>query len=200
MSSARRARRLSTGEIYYRIMAFQPRSPASHNQMLGRRTRETFATNIEEEFENSAAKRLKRFDSTPSSLLCDISEDNTTTRPQLPSDASRDISDSEAESDRDGTFPRSSQQTDLESTLPQIKTDKEAIAGYETRRATEEGELDLRERLGQRNWIRGKSSIYVDAFNLTLETVLEDESHLFNEVEMAVFSHWNRLGYEAQYL
>lgn len=166
--------------------------------MLGRRTRETFATNTEEEFENSAAKRLKRFDSTRSSLLGDYSEDNTT-RPPLPSDSSREITDSEAESDRDETFPRSSQQTDLESTLPPITTDKEAIAGYEARRATE-GELDLRERLGQRNWIRGKSSIYVDAFNLTLETVLEDESHLFNEAEMAVFSHWNSLCYEAQYL
>lgn len=167
--------------------------------MLGRRTREIFAANTEEEFENSAAKRLKRFDGTRSSLLCDYSGDNTT-RPQLPSDASREITDSEAESDRDEKFPRSSQQTDLEGTLPPTKTDKEAIAGYEARRATEEGELDLRERLGQRNWIRGKSSIYVDAFNLTLETVLEDESHLFNEAEMAVFSHWNRLGYEAQYL
>lgn len=167
--------------------------------MLGRRTRETFVTNTEEEFEDSAAKRLKRFDSSRSSLLCDLSEGNTT-RPQLASDASRDISDSETESGLDGIFPRSSQQTGLESTLPQIIADKEAIAGYEARRATEKGELDLRERLGQRNWTRGKSSIYVDAFNLTLETVLEDESHLFNEAEMAIFSQWNRLSYESQYL
>lgn len=180
-------------------MAFQPRSPASHNQMLGRRTRDTYVTTIEDELENAAAKRLKRFDSTGSSLLCDYSEDDKT-RLQLPSPASREVTDSEAESDQDEIFPRSSQQTDLESTLPPIKTDKEAIAGYEARRATEEGELDLRERLGQRNWIRGKSSIYVDAFNLTLETVLEDESHLFNEAEMAVFRHWNKLNYEAQYL
>lgn len=167
--------------------------------MLGRRKRDTYATTIEEEFESSAAKRLKRFDSTRSSLLCNYSEDDTTC-PQLPSPASREITDSEVESDEDEIFPRSSQPTDLESTLPPIKTDKEAIAGYEARRATKEGELDLRERLGQRNWIRGKSSIYVDAFNLTLETVLEDESHLFNEAEMTVFSHWNKLDYEAQYL
>lgn len=177
-------------------MAFQPRSLASHNQMLGRRT---CATTIEDELENSAAKRLKRFDSTRSSPLCDYSEDDAT-RPQLPSLASREITDSEADSDQEEIFPHSSQQTDLESTLPPIKTDKEAIAGYEARRATEEGELDLRERLGQRTWIRGKSSIYVDAFNLTLETVLEDESHLFNEAEMAVFKHWTKLDYEAQYL
>lgn len=180
-------------------MAFQPRSPASHNQMLGRRTREINSTNIEEDFKNSAAKRFKRFDSTRSSRLCDYSEDDTT-RPQLPSPTAREITDSEAESDQDEIFPRSSQQTDLESTLPPIKTDKEAIAGYEARRATEEGELDIRERIGQRNWTLGKSSIYVDAFNLTLETVLEDESHLFNEAERAVFSHWNKLDYEAQYL
>ena len=167
--------------------------------MLGQRTRDTYATNIEEDFENSTTKRLKRFDSIRSSILCDYSEDDTT-RSQLPSAASREITDSEAESEQGEIFSCSSQQTDLESTLPPIQTDKEAIAGYEARRATEEGELDLRERLGRRNWIRGKSSIYVDAFNLALETVLEDESQLFNDAEMAVFSHWNKLGYEAQYL
>ena len=48
--------------------------------------------------------------------------------------------------------------------------------------------------------MRGRSSIYVDAFNLALETVLEEESHLFNEPELAVFDNWKALDYEAQYL
>ena len=50
------------------------------------------------------------------------------------------------------------------------------------------------------SWINGQSSIYVDAFNLALETVLEDESHLFDAREMKVFNEWKQLGYEAQYL
>ena len=67
-------------------------------------------------------------------------------------------------------------------------------------RATEDVPEDLKARLSQRNWTRGKSSIYVDAFNLALETVLEDEGHLFDEKEMEVFNQWKGLEYEAQYL
>ena len=54
--------------------------------------------------------------------------------------------------------------------------------------------------LNHRNWTKGKSSIYVDAFNLALETVLDDERHLFDEKEMEVFNQWRVLHYEAQYL
>lgn len=45
-----------------------------------------------------------------------------------------------------------------------------------------------------------RSSIYVDAFNIALDTVLEQEEHLFNEKEKAVFAAWRGLDYEAQYL
>jgi fanconi-associated nuclease 1 len=45
-----------------------------------------------------------------------------------------------------------------------------------------------------------RSSIYVDAFNIALDTVLEHEEHLFNEKEKAVFAAWRGLDYEAQYL
>ncbi|CAK7271917.1 hypothetical protein SEPCBS119000_004852 [Sporothrix epigloea] len=45
-----------------------------------------------------------------------------------------------------------------------------------------------------------RSSIYVDAFNIALDTVLEQEGHLFSEKERAVFSAWRGLDYEAQYL
>ncbi|EPE02501.1 coiled-coil domain-containing protein mtmr15 [Ophiostoma piceae UAMH 11346] len=45
-----------------------------------------------------------------------------------------------------------------------------------------------------------RSSIYVDAFNIALDTVLEQEEHLFNDREKAVFAAWRQLDYEAKYL
>ncbi|KAK6501825.1 hypothetical protein TWF481_009648 [Arthrobotrys musiformis] len=70
--------------------------------------------------------------------------------------------------------------TGLESSLPEL-TDQEAITREENS--------------GPR-----KSSIYVDAFNLALDTVLEEEGYLFDEAEHAVFERYRRLEYEAQYL
>ncbi len=91
--------------------------------------------------------------------------------------------------------------TELESTLPPVRTDKEAIAEYESMRAVgEDIPLGLRECLKARSWVKGTGSIYVDAFNLALETVLEDEGHLFDEAETEVFNQWKALDYEAQYL
>ncbi|KAL2375324.1 coiled-coil domain-containing protein MTMR15 [Blastomyces gilchristii SLH14081] len=96
-----------------------------------------------------------------------------------------------------------STQTDLETALLPIKTDNEAIANYEISKAQEikieKGAKSL-QRYEERHWVKGKSSIYVDAFNLALENVLEDEAHLFDETEMAVFNHWRGLPYESQYL
>ena len=89
----------------------------------------------------------------------------------------------------------------METSLPAVKTDKEAIDDYEAQRASQlscdEGPA---KRLDKRSWVRGKSSIYVDAFNLALDTVLEDESALFDEKEKTVFARWRQLSYEAQYL
>ncbi|OJD25846.1 hypothetical protein ACJ73_02782 [Blastomyces percursus] len=80
-------------------------------------------------------------------------------------------------------------QTALETAILPIKTDNEAIAGYEIskvqEKTTENGATTLHHRYAERKWVKGKSSIYVDAFNLALETVLEDEAHLFDETEMA---------------
>ena len=45
-----------------------------------------------------------------------------------------------------------------------------------------------------------KSSLYVDAFNLALDTVLEDESYLFDEEEHKIFEVYRKLEYQAQYL
>jgi len=98
--------------------------------------------------------------------------------------------------------------TQLETALPPIQTDEEAIEAYEAYKAGESALQDQEQgdtsttqsRLESRSWVRGRSSLYVDAFNLALDTVLEDESHLFNEAEMKLFSDWRALDYEAQYL
>lgn len=187
-------------------MALQARSPASHNQILGHRVRHSPSTNYDDDFETPTAKRLKRLDSTDSSLSrredSDLeNEGRTTAILRTPVRPSQEIPDSEAESDEDDNVSRDgNQKTELESALPPVKIDTEAIAEYEATRAAEAQSLDLNGRLGQRKWVPGKSSIYVDAFNLALETVLEDESHLFDEAEMAVFEQWRDMSYEGQYL
>lgn len=112
------------------------------------------------------------------------------------------IPDSDAEDgdeEIDPDEPPSTQRTDIEQALPPIKTDREAIQEYEALRAAEAAS-DVEKRLGTREWVQGKSSIYVDAFNLALETVLEEESHLFDQAEMRVFEEWRALSYEGQYL
>lgn len=189
-------------ELRNNPMVLQTQNPASHNQMLGQRILHPPSTNFDDEFHTPTAKRLKRLDSADSSLSRRLSddEDDRASSPKRP--PSREVPDSEAETDEeDEHTPNTSHKTELESALPPVKTDKEAIAEYEATRAAEApGNLDLHERLGQRKWVQGKSSIYVDAFNLALETVLDDESHLFDEAEMAVFEHWRNLSYEGQYL
>jgi Fanconi-associated nuclease 1 len=100
-----------------------------------------------------------------------------------------------------------SSQTDLETSLPAIETDEHAIREYEASQ-TEKNEHDeetesgpgLHVRLRDGVWQKGKSSIYVDAFNLALETVLDEESHLFDASELCIFDEWKGLAYESQYL
>ncbi|RMD39705.1 hypothetical protein DV735_g5428, partial [Chaetothyriales sp. CBS 134920] len=75
--------------------------------------------------------------------------------------------------------------------LPPLKTDQEAIDEYESSKAAQSI-------LGEHEHHR--SSIYLDAFNLALDTVLDEERHLFNESELRVFEKWAALDYEAQYL
>ncbi|CAJ2501987.1 Uu.00g048400.m01.CDS01 [Anthostomella pinea] len=91
--------------------------------------------------------------------------------------------------------------TAIESSLPEVKPDKEALEEYATFKASQEDNADTATaRLDSRKWVRGKSSLYVDAFNLALGTVLDEESHLFDEKERAIFDQWNHLDYEAQFL
>ncbi|KAL1884807.1 hypothetical protein Plec18167_002399 [Paecilomyces lecythidis] len=128
-------------------------------------------------------------DQTPPTPRLDVSDTGLISYPELPV-----LDDPEA--------PLPSSQTELETSLPDIATDKDAIERYEASQAaeTQDGELGLQQRFGERKWLKGKSSIYVDAFNLALETVLEEEAHLFDEAEMEVFNQWRGLSYETQYL
>ena len=89
--------------------------------------------------------------------------------------------------------PSNFRKTDLEAALPLIDENAAAIGKYEAHHENESTTSSAK-------WIPGRSSIYVDAFNLALDTVLEDESRLFDEAENSVFQHWRDLNYEAQYL
>ena len=171
-------------------------SPSKHNSMLGKTVTHPKSTNFDEEeeaFGTPPAKRLKREQP-------DESQSEAATF--FKKESRKDVTpDSDADSDEE-VYEESpqSRRTDLESALPPIQTDKEAIDAYEASRAAEQAEPGLKERLDGQNWTRGKSSIYVDAFNLALNTVLDDEGHLFDEAEHAVFKQWNELAYETQYL
>ncbi|EFZ00570.2 VRR-NUC domain protein [Metarhizium robertsii] len=91
--------------------------------------------------------------------------------------------------------------TAFENVLPPTQTDADAIEEYEqTRSSQKEADNDGTTANTKSLWIKGRSSIYVDAFNLALDTVLEEESELFDEKEIEVFRRWKVLSYEAQYL
>jgi len=179
-------------------MVLQPRGTTSHNAMLGRRVPHPASTKFHDDDNEPVAKRLKTFESTDGEDSRGVSDDENTLRPQGYRDEIPNSEDEEALEDEEKLIL--SRPTELESALPQIKTDKEAIEEYEAMRAAEDVPEDLKARLTQRSWTKGKSSIYVDAFNLALETVLDDEGHLFDDKEMEVFKQWRKLEYEAQYL
>ena len=96
--------------------------------------------------------------------------------------------------------------TPLEIAISQVAgTDEEAFAEYKEAMqasAQDDGPQEANDPHGRPStkWEPGKSSIYVDAFNLALDTVLEDEAHLFSVDELEVFVQWRKLGYQAQYL
>lgn len=105
--------------------------------------------------------------------------------------------DGDVSSGGDMEIPNS--QTELESSLPDIETGREAIEEYEMIHSEEQQDGEG-QKLRDGRWEKGRSSIYVDAFNLALETVLDEEAHLFNEAELEVFRQWKNLPYESQYL
>lgn len=143
---------------------------------------------------------------TPSARTDDESVKETSGHLNLPTLSRRDTDSTDAADlsvGNEDSGNLKSSQTDLEISLPPVKADEEAIKEYETARAAEVEEtesLTLEQRLGERRWHKGRSSIYVDAFNLALETVLNEEAHLFDQTELDVFHRWRLLSYEAQYL
>ncbi|KAI8676806.1 hypothetical protein LRP88_10177 [Fusarium phalaenopsidis] len=100
--------------------------------------------------------------------------------------------------DQDVDGPRP---TDFENAMAPTDGGTKAIEEYEAIKssqasAEDEGTTEKAQPL----WVKGRSSIYLDAFNLALDTVLEEESHLFDDKENEVFRQWRALDYEAQYL
>lgn len=93
-------------------------------------------------------------------------------------------------------------QTGLETFIPAPRTDENAISNYEASKAKQNGVLESTDtgQLYRGQYTKGKSSIYIEAFNHAVESVLRDESHLFNDNEMALFHYWRTLSYESQYL
>lgn len=182
-----------------RAMVLQEVPLGLHNQMTRPSSRHSLTVNFDDDLELPAPKRLKRLESTDGGDSYEIQEHGQGGGRVNQKD---EVRDSEADSDTDDVVSSTNtKQTDLETALPPLKADKEAIAEYEAFRASQNDiPSDSEGRLNQRKWVKGKSSIYVDAFNLALETVLGDEGHLFDEAEMEIFEQWRGLSYEAQYL
>jgi fanconi-associated nuclease 1 len=169
-----------------------------HNQLLGEKVPHPISTNFNDDFSNPPAKRLKRNDSMSSTDVSD--DDSTPARTHSPPLTNRpEIPDSEDDGEDDNARPCAGQ-TQLETALPPIHTDTEAIEEYEAYKAGQAESSSLQDRLSNNIWTKGRSSIYVDAFNLALNTVLDDEGHLFDEAEMSFFRQWRELAYESQYL
>ncbi|KAF2847891.1 hypothetical protein T440DRAFT_184625 [Plenodomus tracheiphilus IPT5] len=172
-------------------MALNPQKPSKHNQMntISRFIKHPKSTNFDGE-QDRPAKRQKTGDSPK--------KPPPTPRRTI----KREIADSDAEDDDDVVVKEEKEhKTDLENTLPPVKTGEEAIKEYEAFKASQEDKVEVTgDRIEKRSWVRGKSSLYVDAFNLALDTVLDEESHLFDEAETELFRIWRELGYEAQYL
>ncbi|ETN37156.1 uncharacterized protein HMPREF1541_08146 [Cyphellophora europaea CBS 101466] len=185
-------------------MALENKSPSTHNRLLGMKVPHPPSTNFHDDFPTPSPKRQKTAPSSPRKANVGAGEAADPTG--LPHDkrGRQRAPGSEEEDDNDdlrigqAEVPRSTQ---LETVLPPMQTDEEAIEAYEAYKAgQQEPEHITQSRLGNRAWIRGKSSIYVDAFNLALDTVLEEEGHLFNDAEQQLFREWRGLDYECQYL
>ncbi|KAI5298212.1 Fanconi-associated nuclease 1, partial [Ascosphaera atra] len=97
-----------------------------------------------------------------------------------------------------GFEEQASTQTELDLALPPLPDDE--TIKQESTYEQDSRELSTKERIEQRRWVKGKSSLYVDAFNLALDSVLKKESFLFDDAELALFDHWRALSYGAQYL
>lgn len=171
-------------------MALNLRSPSKHNQMITQFIKHPKSTNFDGDNDRSPKRRRTG----------DVTKLPPTPRKK------RNHKDEVADSDAENEYALVKEEatdikTDLESALPLIDTGKDAVEAYEAFKALQEAEAEgAEDRLKDRSWVRGKSSLYVDAFNLALDTVLDEEHHLFDEAETEVFRVWRELTYEAQYL
>lgn len=156
----------------YNVDMLESQSHSKHNSMLGYLVKHPKSTNYEEavskspvkqtestydeqadDIQSRPAKRVK-----PSLPEYEESVADIFSRQVSPDRSTRVIPDSDADSDSEDieAAATSSRPTDLESALPPIKTDKEAIRDYEIARAAQNGQEDGREeRLSQRKWIKG---------------------------------------------
>ena len=173
---------------------------SGYSQLLGR-TAQTAPTNPpkdEYSLQQPPSKKVKRSEPEES----DAEADQRCISPAHPAPR-REIPDSEGQSDDEAVedeAPRASQ-TDLEQALPPIRTDREAIEEYESMRHAEiVSSSPANGPPSSGPWVKGKSSIYTDSFLMALDTVLDEESHLFNLEEMRVFDSFRSMSYEAQYL
>lgn len=157
-----------------------------------------------DEIRSPARKRVRRLESTrDSSSSGKELETESEFGCKTPSPLSAETPEANFNTHDDGIDFTPSTQTELETSLPSVRTDQEAIDEYEASNASYDikpGTENLQERYENRAWVKGKSSIYVDAFNLALQCVLEEEAHLFDHREMALFNHWKGLSYQSQYL
>lgn len=155
--------------------------------------------------EEHPKKKVKREDTYKSDADSDEYHiDTPPLRPRLPLQRG-DTLDSPADEDvavkSETEVTQASMPTAIESSLPEIRPDRQAIEEYEKFKASQDNNTgDASSRLDSRAWVRGKSSLYVDAFNLALDTVLGEEAHLFDAKEKRVFEEWGSLNYEAQFL
>ncbi|KAK4938620.1 hypothetical protein LTR10_020971 [Elasticomyces elasticus] len=191
-------------------MVLETQSPSTHNRLMGTRIPHPPSTGFhdDDDFPSPPSKRRKT--AGPQGAT---SPKRGSPRKGVSQRAIKnEIPDSEDEEpfvdQEDVALPTVPRTTQLEATLPPVQTDEEAIEAYEAYKAGEYADEKQKQheegttlsRLESRSWVRGRSSIYVDAFNLALDTVLEEEEHLFNRAELKLFKIWRELGYELQYL
>lgn len=170
------------------------------HSLLGTKIAHPTSTNFDEEFPTPPAKRIRTVSRHDGEAPHEAKSSNAEDTNHFQIEVRTEIPDSEDEEvyHYDTGRNADSRPTQLETTLPPVQTDQDAIEAYEANAHAQDD--DVKSRFEDRSWQRGRSSIYVDAFNLALMTVLEEEAHLFNEAELTVFEEWKALSYECQYL
>ena len=179
-------------------MVLEEQSLLMHNRHVVTKIPHPSSTKFDDDFPKPSPKRIKT-----SSEQSPKTNKAVTTGTSLGKRSQRDeIPESEDDGFDEGPaeVPNQTRPTQLETTLPPVQNDAEAIEAYEAYRAGEQVADDTKTRFEGRTWTPGRSSIYVDAFNLALDTVLEEEAHLFNEAELALFAEWRALEYACHYL